>query len=785
MPRALFPLILSLLAALFLLMRTPFAASDMDALLPPDAALPAREQALLQAAEAAQGRQLLLLIGADAPLPAAQAVVRDWQASGLVADVAIARTPPLDELRATFFQRGFLALPPAARQQLHNDPAAYFAARAADLTNPFAVAMLPPQEDWPGFSRFLPAPLAAHWQADAAGYLVREADGKRWLLIRATLADAPNILGEARLIPLIEHSAAQAAAQGAILHVAGTAVFAASSRQAGEAEGRWMSALGATLTLLLAGVVFRRARVLLIALPLACGLVCGLAAVVALCGSVHLLTLVIGSSLIGLLLDFPLHWLGKSTAPDWQADCALAALRRPFLISLLITLAGYAFLLATPLPILRQSAVFALAALPTAWLTTLWTLPPLFRRFRPRANPTFGRLAGILLRASRALRRRVLLIPAIALLAVGLWHSDWQDDIRQWVALPPVWLQQAAAVARISGVEPAAQQYLLYATDEDALLRLDAALAAKLDAAKAAGAVQDYSAISQWVWTQDAQAATLDDLHDLAAKPAAWQALTDLGIPADNIRDALQRARPSAPQGIAAQLENPLAVRWQGHYLGRQCRPPDAHAITTPSPEEGQGQQTPSTTDCPTYTRVTLYGVRDSAALAALANGDAIRYHDRRARLNTLFGATRSEALWLKLASYLVAWGILRAAGFNRRDSLSILAVPLAAAIATVALLRALAIPISLFAAFGLLLISAIGVDYAVYAKSGGVPAAIRYRGMLLAALTTITSFGILALSATPAVAAFGATVAIGIALSLTFATWLFPPTTKEPHGNP
>ena len=93
MPRALFPLILSLLAALFLLMRAPFAASDMDALLPPDAALPAREQALLQAAEAAQGRQLLLLIGADAPLPAAQAVVRDWQASGLVADIAIARTP--------------------------------------------------------------------------------------------------------------------------------------------------------------------------------------------------------------------------------------------------------------------------------------------------------------------------------------------------------------------------------------------------------------------------------------------------------------------------------------------------------------------------------------------------------------------------------------------------------------------------------------------------------------------------------------------------------------------
>ena len=118
--------------------------------------------------------------------------------------LAIVRTSPLDELRAAFFQRGFLALPPTARQQLHSDPAAYFAARATDLANPFAVAMLPPQEDWLGFSRFLPAPLAAHWQADGAGYLVREADGRRWLLIRVTLADAPNILNKARLIPLIE-----------------------------------------------------------------------------------------------------------------------------------------------------------------------------------------------------------------------------------------------------------------------------------------------------------------------------------------------------------------------------------------------------------------------------------------------------------------------------------------------------------------------------------------------------------------------------------------------------
>lgn len=758
--RALAPLLLAILAAFFLASRAPFWQSDMEALLPPDAALPLAEQRLLQARETAQNRQLLLLVGAARPLPLAERLRDDWLASGLFVSAELQRAPLLETLRDAYRHAAYRVLPPAARQQLRDDPAAYFRDRTEALINPFAVAVLPPDADWPGFSRYFPPTLAAAWQPDADGLLSRELDGKRWLLLRATLNADSGILGDPRLLALLARSEQEAKALSGETHVAGAAIFAAAGRASGEAESRWMSILGAALTLTLALAVFRRLRVLLIALPMACGLLGGLAATVALCGNAHLLTLVIGSSLIGLLLDFPLHWLGKSTLPGWQPYAALAALRRPFFISLLITLAGYAFLLATPLPILRQTAVFALVALPLAWLTTLWTLPPLFRHYLPRANPHFAAGAVAVGRSLQRLRQRRLLVPAAFIVALLLWHSDWQDDIRQWISLPPHWLQQAQAAAQIGGVEPVAQQFLIHAPDDDTLLQRDAALAARLENAKAGGALQDYSAISQWVWRHDEQQAMTVSLRALASRPEAWQALTDAGVAPDTIAAALRAVAAPPVQTVAAQLANPLAARWQGLYVGRQ----DA--------------------DGAVYSSVALYGVRDSAALAALADGDGIRYLDRRARLNALFATTRSEALWLKLASYLVAFIILRAAAFSPRDSLKILAVPLAAAVLTVAVFSALGLPLSLFAAFGLLLTSALGVDYAVYAQSVGSPATTRFCGMLLAALTTVMSFGILAFSSTPAVAAFGLCVALGIAFSLALATWLLPPLSENIHGN-
>ena len=155
----------------------------MEALLPPDAALPLAEQRLLQARETAQNRQLLLLVGAARPLPLAERIRDDGLASGLFAAAELQRAPSLETLREAYRDASYRVLPSVARQQLRDDPAAYFRARTDALLNPFAVAVLPPDADWPGFSRYFPSPLTAAWQPDADGLLSRTFDGKRWLLL--------------------------------------------------------------------------------------------------------------------------------------------------------------------------------------------------------------------------------------------------------------------------------------------------------------------------------------------------------------------------------------------------------------------------------------------------------------------------------------------------------------------------------------------------------------------------------------------------------------------------
>lgn len=86
---------------------------------------------------------------------------------------------------------------------------------------------------------------------------------------------------------------------------------------------------------------------------------------------------------------------------------------------------------------------------------------------------------------------------------------------------------------------------------------------------------------------------------------------------------------------------------------------------------------------------------------------------------------------------------------FGARGAARILAVSLLAALASLASLGWLGQPLTLFSLFGLLLVTAIGVDYAILIRERVGGAATSLLGTLLSALTTWLSFGLLAVSST------------------------------------
>nr|WP_255469149.1 hypothetical protein [Achromobacter sp. UMC46] len=652
-------------------------------------------------------------------------------------------------------------LPAADREQLTADPAAYAQRRARELSDPFSSSgLVPADQDWLGLTRRAEQALrpGGAVQYDmGTGTLQADHDGKRWVLVRAeTRADAFDSDAPQGISAQIDQDRQALLASGAQLLVAGGPLYAAAGRAQAVAESSWIGSIamvGIVLVLLLA---LRRVRALLAFVPVAVGLLTGAVACVAVFGSIHVLTLVIGASLIGVAVDFPMHWLGKSYGmPDWRAWPALRRVLPGLTISLAASLVGYIALAFTPFPALTQTAVFSAAGLLGAYACTVCQLPAWMDGWRPRPWPPLLRAADAALRLRERLagRRALLAVGALMLAAAtagGLGRLAIQDDLRQWLSLPAPLLQQARQIGDITGFTPTSQFFLVRADNADALLRRQSQVAEKLDALVKRGDLAAYSALSQLVSPAADQLALGQRLAALASQPDVWKPLTDIGIPFDALRQELLAMASLPAVTIDGALQGPLAERWRAQWLGVH----DGEAAGM----------------------VTLLGLRNAAALDGIAQGlPGVVLVDRSGELNRMFASTRVEAAELKLLSYAVA-AVLLLLTLGRAATWRILAVPLAATACALAALGYLGQPLTLFSLFGLLLVSAIGVDYAIFMYERVAGAAASLVGILLGAVTTLLSFGLLAISQTPAIANFGLAVALGVAFSLLWAPWIRPP---------
>ncbi len=727
--------------------------TDFAALLPADAGVDELWRAADQANERALNGQILLLVGAsdaEQAFAAAEHTAQQWRQSGLFAAVDSRINPDLDALRAQIRALDVNALDAPNRRLLDSDPAAYFRGRAEDAADPFAQNLLPLEQDWPGFGRFVQQKQPAgrlQWHS-GSGMLFAEHENITWVLLRARLPET-GIGAQEKLLPLLAATRDTAARKGYRVLAAGGALFAADAKHKSERESTLMSALGLGLTFALLLAVFRSLRVLALFVPLFAGMLLGLAAVIGLFGHIHILAVVIGTSLVGMMVDFPLHWLAPSVFErGWQGVPAMRRVLPAFCASLAITVTGYLLLAFTPLPVLRQTAVFSVAALCGAFAATVLLLPPLFKGYAARETW----FAGAMRRAA-ACKVHLLLWPLLLFAAAGSLKSNWQDDIRDWVSLDPALLADTKAVADISGSDSSGRFVLVAADNADELLRRNAEVETALAPLLAQGSLKGVQSLNQWLLPQDEQRRLHQRLLQIAKQPENFAAFEQLGVSAATVQAALRDAAEQPPVPLEQGLQPEIAEAWRSLYLGKTGT---QHANIVRIQGSAGSEEI-------------------AAALAKLPCNQSdrcARLIDKRQHLNGLFRHTRNHAAWLKLASFALAWLALWRLFGARRGSL-ILLVPLGAAAATVGMLGWFGLPVSLFAMFGLLLVAAIGADYAVYALTARESAPAKLGGILLAALTTAVSFVLLGLSSTPAVAAFGITVSLGVAFNVLLSAWL------------
>ena len=164
-------------------------------------------------------------------------------------------------------------------------------------------------------------------------------------------------------------------------------------------------------------------------------------------------------------------------------------------------------------------------------------------------------------------------------------------------------------------------------------------------------------------------------------------------------------------------------------------------------------------------------------AVATAANGiEGVRWIDRTATFSTLLHHYRLQMGWLLLAGY-VAVGLALLARF-RRNAWRAWVPTVLAALLSLAALGWLGVPLQLFGVLAQLLLLGLGVDYGIFLLEHEGDGA-SWLAVCLGAASTLLAFGLLSLSATPALHGFGLTLLFGISL-----VWLLSPCFR-PHARP
>jgi len=318
-----------------------------------------------------------------------------------------------------------------------------------------------------------------------------------------------------------------------------------------------------------------------------------------------------------------------------------------------------------------------------------------------------------------------------------------RNDIRQWVGAPQQLTDEAQAIARITGYQPTSQFFLVRAADQKQLLERQAALGERLDQLVNLDKLKGYLSLNQLVSPPSEQVRVREALNKL---PQFWQPLLDLGVPAAALQAELARLQALPIEDIDAALVGPLAEPYRVLWLGPI--------------EDGVAAL------------VSLQGLNNPSLLRVQAMDlPGVELVDRLGELNEVFADTQVSAAELKLASCVLIVLVL-ILPFGLGGALRIVALPLLAALCSLASLGWLGQPLTLFSLFGLLLVTAISVDYAILMREQVGGAAVSLLGTLLAAVTTWLSFGLLAVSSTPAVSNFGLSVSLGLAFSFLLAPW-------------
>ena len=586
-------------------------------------------------------------------------------------------------------------------------------------------------------------------------------DGMRALLLMQTRAAGSDTDAQQSAMAAIRQAfdEASAATPGARLVMTGPGVFSVTSRETIKSQVSRLSIISIMLIATLLLLVYRSFSALALGfLPVISGALAGIAAVSLGFGSVHGITLGFGTALIGEAVDYSIYLFVQSEQGGANQKNWIQRFWPTIRLGVLTSIAGFASLLLSGFPGLAQLGLYAIAGLLTAAAVTRFVLPYLLpATFRIHDVSAIGRVLVFLTRRAAALRwpAALLLLAACASLVVNR-GSLFNDNIS---ALSPVSQADVALDERLRadmGAPDVRYLVVVSGSSQEAVLSASEKVSTLLQTQVDQGELARFESPSRYLpsaATQHARQASLPPPELLETRLA--QAVQDLPVRAQLFTPFLAdvAAARSQPLLQAADLDQTSMAMALAALLLQQDRHWTALLpLTAPS---GVG--------------INASRIRAALASTGLPN---VLFVDMKAESDRLYSGYLHEAIGLSLGGLVAIVALLLAAYRAPMRVLRIVA-PLAAAVVTVvAGLAALGQQLIILHLVGLLLVVAVGSNYALFFDRPDPLTPISSRtlvSMLFANLTTVAGFGLLAFSSVSILQAMGATVAPGVILALMY----------------
>lgn len=632
----------------------------------------------------------------------------------------------LNDIKSDINRSKIALLGRADLELLKSDKNAFFKKRAEEIFNSFSFRLLNVNDDFFSLSSGFSA-KNGNVSLNLADLMLEVKDGaKSFFLLKGELKKAASSEG---LIKFYNELNALKVGQNE-LFVHSSALYQAFSKQKNESESLYMSVVSLSLTAIFLMLAFRNLRIFYVIFIAVFGFIVAFAGTLLCLNELNILTILISTSLIGLMFDYVLHWLSKNEGEAIRAS-SIKNMLKIFLLGLLITLSGYLAFTFSDLRLLKEVALFSAFALVAAFLASYFFMPLVFegvKFYRSKIFDTFltkfCKLSGAVARHLGVKFLAISLILLAIFLGFDLKNLSKSENVKDYSNMPKSLLADSSYILSLTGNN---QNTMIVTRSRGDILGGEKSL---LDELKKRNLIKDESSLSDIFLSKSEQGQLKEAFKKALNDEQIYAIYEKFGFSKDEVRSEILKVLSQKELGVGEILALKSMKDFKKFVL-------DENASVA-------------------YASGFVKGVQSNEVLKR-HNAFSLNFASS---LNESLTQAKELALKLKIAALVVAF-LLLWFYFSALISALVMGVIIFGVLLTLFIFAVFGINLSIFGVFGLILASAVGIDYMIFALNESLSAKERIYGIFCAFITSFISFFTLSFSQTAALSVFGLSVSL------------------------